>query len=846
MNFYTNAMQRGNYIYHRGYRDGKRFSEKIPYRPYLFVPNKDGEYRSLIGNNPLAKLVFDSISDAREFSEKYDDVSNFEYHGMNRWVYPFLNDEYSGSVMFDPKLIRVAFLDIEVDSVGGFPDIKRANKEINAITLSNGTWYKVFGLKDYDLSKKHKDLDGLDVEYFEFRCEQELLQAFLRVWRDEDFDAITGWNVEGFDIPYMWKRIAQLWDDAEANKLSPYGTSRKRTFFDKMGRENDAVDLHGIATLDYMQLYLKFKLTKQESYSLAYITQEELKVSKLDYKAEGYTNLADLYQRNHQMYIDYNIVDVARVVQLDKKMGYLNQVYAIAFDAKINLEDAITSVLLWDVIIHNKLMDRKIAVPKQKHNHKADQIRGAYVKDPRPGAYDWVMSFDLDSLYPHIIMQWNISPETFMGVNCEVSPETILSNDFLIERYMDDNWALAGNGAMFNKDKLGIIPELMQSYYDDRKKYKNMMLDYERQREAEKAGTNDPAKIAELDGLITRYNNLQGAKKVGLNSAYGALSNEYFRYYNDDLAEAVTCSGQVVIQWAQRGLNGYMNAVLGNKIEVDYVIASDTDSLLMTFNDFVSRSFKGNVPEDETKVVDFLDKVSKQALQPKLEELYTSLAARTNSYQQKMRMKREKIASRGLWTGAKRYIMNVWDNEGVRYTKPKFVMVGIEAVRSSTPKAAREWIMEGAKVVLTLDQEKLYKFIEDTREKFDVAPFADIASNSSYNNKKNYALGDKSLPMAVSAGLNYNRLILERGLENEKPRLNSGDRIKFARLKMPNPTRENWFGVPVDEAHELYGMEKYIDREALWKVGFLTPMETMATSASLNVERKATLEDFFS
>jgi DNA polymerase elongation subunit (family B) len=834
--FYTHAMQRGNLILHRGYKNGKRFSEKVPYKPYLIVPSKNGEYRSLVGDQPLSKLIFDSISDAREFQDKYNDVSNFDYHGMNRWVYPFLNDQYPGSLMFDPSCINVAFLDIEVDSEGGFPNIKTANKKITAVTVSNGTWYKAFGLKGYDVESRHKDLQDVEVEYFEFETEPELLTSFLRVWRDCDFDAITGWNVEGFDIPYLWKRYEILWDSDEANKLSPHGSSRKRTYFDKMGRENDAVELHGIATLDYMQLYLKFTYTKQENYSLAYISQQELGETKLDYSKYG--TLAELYKQNHQMFIDYNIIDVKRVVQLDKKMKFLELVYAIAYDAKINLEDAITSVLLWDVIIHNKLMERNIVVPKQVHNHKADQIAGAYVKDPRVGAYDWIVSFDLNSLYPHLIMQYNISPETFLGVNSDVNPDVILADDFIPEKYIGGNYTLAGNGAMFDKSRLGIIPELMQSYYDDRKNFKNKQIATEKLLENDKENK-------ELKQLVTYYKNIQMAKKVGLNSAYGALSNEYFRYYNDDLAEAVTLSGQVAIQWAQKHLNDYINKILNNKKIVDYVVASDTDSLLLTMDEFVRRVYNNNLP-DELKIVEFLDKVCEEKIQKKIDEFYEELAIRVNAYAQKMQMKREKIASRGLWTGAKRYIMNVWNNEGVQYTEPKFVQVGIESVRSSTPSAARDWIKQGAKVVLTLDQEKLYQYVEGIRAKFDAAPFADIASNSSYNNKKKYALGDKSLPMAVAAGLNYNKLITQLGLEKTKQKLNSGDRIKFARLKMPNPTQENWFGVPVDEANELYGMEKYIDREALWKVGFLTPIETMASAANLNVERKATLDDFFS
>jgi len=841
-------MQRGNFILHRGYNNGVRFSERVPYKPYLYVPNANGEYRTLKGNKPLAKIIFDSIGDARDFTEKYEGVSNFEWHGMDRWIYPFLYDRYGDGVQFDPQFLRVAFLDIEVDSEGGFPNIKAANKFINAITLSDGKKYIVWGLKDYDTTTKHEDMPQEVWDNLEYRCmptESHLLTDFLRTWRDWDFDAVTGWNTEGFDVPYIWKRIAQLFGEEEANKLSPYNSTKKRTFFDKMGRENETVDLHGIASLDYQQLYLKFKLQKQESYSLKAITSAELKVTKLDYEGQGYESLDDLYQRNHQMFMDYNVIDVARVVQLDKKMGYLNQVYAIAYDAKINLEDSITSVLLWDVIIHNKLAGRKVAVPAQKRNHKDEQIAGAYVKDPRPGVYDWGLSFDLDSLYPHLIMQFNISPETLVMKVPGINPDVILADGFNLKDYCDEDYAMAGNGALFRKDIKGIFTELMQEYYDDRKKYKNMMLDYERQREAEKLGANDPAKIAELTSLIIRYNNLQGAKKVGLNSAYGALSNEWFRYYNDDLAEAITLSGQVVIQWSGRNLNTWVNKVLKNDVEKDYVIASDTDSLLLTFNDFVLAAFGGTLPDDEIKIVDFLDKVANDKINPLLDQFYQNLAVRTNAYQQKMRMKREKIFSRGLWTGAKRYIMFVWDNEGVRYSTPKFVMVGIEAVRSSTPTACRGWITEGAKVVLSLDQEKLYSYMEETRAKFDEAPYSDIAMNSSFNNKKNYVLGDKSIPIAVASGLNYNRLLVERGLENTKQRVNNGDRIKFSRLKMPNPTREGWFGVPVDSSSDLLGLEKYVDRESLWKTGFLSPMETLAASASLQTERRATLDSFF-
>lgn len=292
--FYTNvAMNRGELLL-RGYENGKRVHRKIRYKPYLFVPDRSGnsEYHSFVGNKPLAKMDFSSINEANQFIKEYEDVSGFDYHGLTRWQYLFINDEYQGLVDFDTGKVKINFLDIEVDSVGGFPNIKKADKEITAITLyAKGTYY-VFGCQPFDSS-------GMDnVEYIECRNEKDLLFKFLQYWRDSDPDIVTGWNVEGFDLPYIYQRMCDLIGKEEADKLSPWGVTYRRSYFDKMGREQEAVGLVGIATLDYLQLYLKFTYTKQEQYSLGYISKVELNDTKVDYKELGYTDLADLQQRN--------------------------------------------------------------------------------------------------------------------------------------------------------------------------------------------------------------------------------------------------------------------------------------------------------------------------------------------------------------------------------------------------------------------------------------------------------------------------------------------------------------------------------------------------------------------
>lgn len=471
--FYTNVQVNRGDILLRGYdASGKRIHRRIKYKPYLFLPAKNGKeatHHSLVGHKPLAKIDFDSISDARDFMEKYDNVSNFDYHGLTRWQYAFINDMYPGMVDFDVNKVKGTYLDIEVDSEGGFPVISLADKKITAITLSDGKHYYVLGYKDFMT-------DDPAIEYTQCDNEKALLFKFLDIWEEMDSDYVTGWNVEGFDLPYIYRRIENLLGKETASRMSPWGITRWRKYHDKMGRDNETIMLEGIACLDYIALYLKFTYTKQEQYTLGYITKVELNDTKVDYRTLGYVDLADLYKRNPQLFIEYNIHDVRLVVNLEQKMKFLEQAMAIAYDAKINFEDATSSVLLWDIIVHNKLLERNIAIPKQKKNSKLRQIAGAYVKDPRTGIYHWVLSFDLQSLYPHLIMQYNISPETFIGVEEGVEPDAILSDKWDASSFVQRGITIAGNGAMFDKDVTGILPELMQSYYDDRAKYKKMMI----------------------------------------------------------------------------------------------------------------------------------------------------------------------------------------------------------------------------------------------------------------------------------------------------------------------------------------------------------------------------------
>jgi DNA polymerase elongation subunit (family B) len=835
--FYTHVYQRRNDILVRGYENGKRVQRRVPYKPYLFVTDRKGEnsgWKSLYGEKPLSKMIFDSISEARDFMERYEDVNGFEYHGYTKWQYVYMADEYAGFVDFDLNQIHKAFLDIEVRSNNGFPNIEKALDEITAVTLSDAKKYWVLVTNDFTT-------DDPNIEVIRCANERELLYRFLQLWRELDLDVITGWNVESFDLIYMYNRMCNIIGQEEADKLSPWNHCERYTFFDKMGRECQAVRIHGIATLDYMQLYLKFTYHKQEQYSLGYIGKVELDIDKVDYKSLGYVNLEDLYLRNHQLFVEYNIHDVRIVVKLDEKMDFISQALAIAYDAHVNFEDAVTSVLLWEVIILNYFNSNKVAMPPRKRAHKGAAIAGAYVKDPVPGKYDWFASFDLDSLYPHIIMQWNISPEMFVERAYNCTPDEWLNPmraQYWIDEAKKNNYAIAGSGSKFLREKQGFLPFLMQHYYDGRKKNKMLMLEFKQK------SADDPSNT-EFKRKQIQYNNIQMAMKIILNSAYGALSNQWFLFYNDDLAEAVTLSGQVVIQWAARNLNDFLNNLLKTNGR-DYVVASDTDSLYLHLEEIVKMFLKQKPDASTEDIVNMLDSFCEKKIQPEIKRIYNELCDMMNGFEMKMRMKRESIAERGIWTGGKRYIMLVWDDEGVRYKKAKFKMVGIEAVRSSTPTVCRIAIQEAAEVLITLDEEKFIDYIEQFEKKFNNASYPDIARNSSVKDLQKYSSGDaKSVPSHVAGALAYNAMIKQKGIDNIYPLIRDGDKVKFLQLKSPNPTFGKWIAFPNGELPKELGLDVYVDRQAHYKIGFLQPMTTLATAAGLRVERSYSLSDFF-
>ena len=769
-----------------------------------------------------------SINEAKEFIKKYKEVEEFPIYGNSRYLYQYIAQEHpEEEIRYDVSKIRVFTIDIETAAENGFPNIETADQEILAISIKDSYTGRivVFGARPFD------NKDSM-VDYMHFRSEETMLMAFLQYWNENCPDVVTGWNVQLFDIPYIARRIDRILGEKFTKTLSPWKLISSREIVIK-GRKQIAYDLPGISTLDYFDLYRKFTYTNQESYRLDHIAFVELGQKKLDHSE--YDTFKEFYENDWQKFIEYNIHDVRLVDRLDDKMKLIELAFTMAYDAKVNYEDVFSQVRMWDNYIYVELLKRKIAIPPKKEATKDAKYAGAYVKEPKPGFYDWVVSFDLNSLYPHLIMQYNISPETLHDArHSSVTVDKILEKQVEI----DGEFAVCANGAQYRKDKDGFLPQMMKKMYDSRVIFKKKMI------EAKKQYEKTPT--IELTKEIARYNNIQMAKKISLNSAYGAIGNEHFRYYRLANAEAITLSGQVSIRWIENRMNQYLNKLLSTDKE-DYVIASDTDSIYLNLGPLVNKFF-GNKSGDKAAVVTILDKICQEKLEPFIERSYQELADYVSAYDQKMQMKRENIADRGIWTAKKRYILNVWDSEGVRYKEPKMKIMGLETARSSTPAYFRDKLYAAFKIIIGKTNDELINFINDVRTETRERPYEEVAFPRGVNNLAKYRhpteIYTKGTPIHVRGALLYNHYIKKHKIEHKHQLIQEGEKIKFMYLKTPNPLHENCISFFGDVPKE-FGIEKYVDYQTQFEKSFLEPLKNVLQCIGWTHQKTVSIGSFF-
>ena len=501
MKFYTNVQMIGDNFLVRGYDNGEYIQFREKYNPTLFVPsNKKTFYKTLEGEY-VAPIKPGSVRDCRDFYKKYEEIDDFKIYGNERYIYQYISDKYpEEEIKFDIEKVRLLTVDIETRSENGFPDVETADQEILLISVQDYNTKEIttWGVGSFKNRQEN-------VRYIQFNNEHDLLSSFIQWWMDNTPDVVTGWNIQLFDMPYITKRIDRLLGEKLARRLSPWGLVSEKEVYIK-GRRQVYYDIGGITQLDYLDLYKKFTYKAQESYRLDYIAEVELGQKKLDHSE--FDTFKDFYTNGWQKYVEYNIKDVELVDTLEDKMKLIELALTMAYDAKVNYNDVFYQVRMWDTIIYNYLKKKGIVIPQKEQSDKSDKYAGAYVKEPIAGRYDWVVSFDLNSLYPHLIMQYNISPETIRETrHPEANVDRILNEEIDFQLYKDS--AVCANGAQYRKDKRGFLPELMEKMYNERVIFKNRMID------AKKKYEKTPTVALEKE--IARCNNIQMAKKISLN-----------------------------------------------------------------------------------------------------------------------------------------------------------------------------------------------------------------------------------------------------------------------------------------------------------------------------------------
>lgn len=900
--FYTSITRNGVNVVERYVENGEHKMNIEEFKPELFVTSlqSDTGYKSTSGL-PLERVEFDNMYAMDEFLERMKSTSNYRIYGIDNILAQYVAKYYPNKeIKFDMKLIKGAILDIEVESGemvngealnGPFPEPADAFHPITAITTyaTHLDTFFVYGLERF----KGQDVGTFDiyklpphiadklgnskVEYKGFDDEKVLLLEFTALCETQQFNFISGWNSDTFDIPYICNRIDALLGRETLKRISPLGYVRKRTFQGKYGEEV-TFTIGGVSNLDLKDIIAKHAFVELDNAKLNTAALHFLKEEKADYSQ--YKNLTEFYYFDYQNYIAYNIRDVDLVKRIAEKTKFLQLAYTLAFLFHCNPDDTTATVLPWQYLMYSYgSREHEYSEIRPRVIGKPDYV-GGYVKDVVPGNYKWVMSSDANALYPHMAQQFNMGIETLVPVEIgnKVLDALAAEMDNLPEEeknhytrtYADRfkrreaiwdiyfehpynfatlkklNICMAPNLAFFKTDKESLLRKVFRDLYSTRKVIKNGMKDKERALEGYKktalanALDKTPEYFKHVDDAgneIQNDDNNQHAHKIAANAGYGAIANENFvDHFDIRIAEAITTAGQCSTRHIMYRLNEWINKTYN--LTGDHCFYGDTDSIYTEFDGVVKACGWDKLSDQE--ITDKLDNLMNDVIEPMYitwaEELATSYNCPINA----LFFKREAIAISAIFTTKKRYAMLLTDNEGVRYAQPKLKVIGLESRKANYPKFCRDWLQDCYKLALLDQKEELHKFVSDAEHTFiNVKQINDYGAAQNINNIEQYIEGHfaakKGTPYHVKGAINHNRLVHEKSLTHIKP-LRSGNKYFILPLRKGSP-----FGMEViayDEAlPKEFGLDSHIDKDQAFEKTFIKPLTNFLTA--INWEPKA-------
>jgi len=818
--------------------DDRTGYSKFQYKPYAYLKSQTGQHRSLYGDK-LKKVNYWTGEDIQKGNVFESDVP-IETRVLVD-MYPDSEEVSTGH--------REVYFDIEVEVTQGFPDPKEARNKITAIALYDKTTdkYHCFILGDV------KNTDVIEA----FESEEELLQRFYQKYLEIQPTILSGWNIDGFDIPYLYNRTRRVMGESFANSLSPIG----EIFYSEHKKQ---YKIAGVSCLDYMKLYRLFTYTQQSSYRLDYIGQLEVGIGKVEY--EGTLN--DLYETDINKFIEYNLNDVKIVKALDEKIKFIDLARGISHVGHTPYEDVYYSSRYLEGAILTYLKSNDIIAPnkdidaRKKMNDNTEKFSGAYVKDPVPGRYEWVYDLDLTSMYPSIIMTLNISPEMKIGkllgwdsrefirgtqktytLEKNGKVQGTLNDEELKKLFEKKNISVSSNGVLYRNDKKGLVPTLLRKWFDERVEYKRLMKKF--------GGEGD----TEQQGYFKRRQHVQ---KIILNSLYGVLGLPVFRFYDIDNAEATTVTGQELIKFTQKMANYFYNKELDDK--EDYVIYTDTDSIFCSAVPLVEhRNPDADTSDDEYMTKEILSIT--EEVQDFINGSYDMFAKRFLNVKDEHRfdIKQEVISRSAFWVTKKRYGQWIINDDGVPCDK--LDVKGLDIVRSSFPVSFRELMTRILKGILNnTNKEEIDDMILTFKKSLKEQSLDDIAlptgvkgiqkftdrSRGKFNNKTIFTNVRKGAPVHVKASITYNDLLKYYGLKSIEPIRNS-DKIKWVYLK-ENPLQIKQLAFKgYDDPKEIIDyIEQYIDRDKLFKKALQKKLDMFYESLDwVLVDKQDTLDRFF-